>query len=292
MLTAHQARQLEFVSLGASRATPTASASGSLVARARGFGHEFHDFRPYQPGDDLRSIEWPVYARLRHLVTRTYRADADLRVHLLVDASASMSVGMPDKQACARTLATLLAYVAIREGHAVGVATVHDRLSQHIAPASGRQQLFHVMAALDGTATQGSSSIGQAMIDYAALVRGPGLVVVVSDFFDAAGVSVGLRHLLLRGLRPAVVQVLAPEEINPSIASTVELVDVEDPASPPLIVESEAIAAYQTRLAEARAALGEFCVTQGLPFAQVVSSDSFGQLLHACRRGGLLAGLD
>ncbi len=290
MLSAEQARQLDLVTLGANRAAPAASASGARVAKARGFGSEFHDFRHYQPGDDLRSIEWTVYARLRQLVTRTYRADAHLRVHLLLDTSASMRVGTPDKLSCARTLASVLCYVAIREGDAVGVATFDERIAHRVAPASGRPQLFRVMAALDGTASEGVSAIGRSLMDYGAVERGPGLVVIISDFFDPAGTFEGLRYLLHRGLTPAVVQVLASEELDPSAATDTELVDVEDPSAAPLLIDRDAIAAYRSRLDEMRAALGEFCLTHGLPWIEIGSADSFNQLLHACRRAGLLAG--
>jgi len=127
-------------------------------------------------------------------------------------------------------------------------------------------------------------------MDCGDLERGPGLVVVVSDFFDPAGASEGLRYLLHRGLTPAVVQVLAPEELDPQLSASAELVNIEEPSAPPLVVGPDVLAAYRSVLFEMQAALGEFCLTHGLPWASVDSSSSFSQLLHACRHAGLLAG--
>lgn len=289
MLSAEEARQLDLVTFGATTASPAASASGGRVAKARGFGSEFHDFRHYQPGDDLRSIEWTVYARLGQLVTRTYRADAHLRVHLLVDTSRSMGVGTPDKLSCARKLSALLSYVATRSGDAVGAATFDQRIGRRVAPVTGRPQLFRVMGLLDGVSPSGSSSIGRALMDYGTVERGPGLVVVISDFFDAEGAFEGLRYLLYRGLTPAIVQVLAPEELDPLVGEDTELIDIEDPSLTSLVIDPGAVIAYQASLAESQASLGEFCLTHGLPWALLRSSDTFGQLLHTCRQAGLLA---
>src|SRR6476469_10637513 len=95
MLSADEARQLDRLALGSS--SPAAAASSGLRnARARGAGLEFHDFRHYQPGDDLRSIDWNFEAGLRQLVVRVFRAEGQLQLHLLVDISQSMTTGSPD----------------------------------------------------------------------------------------------------------------------------------------------------------------------------------------------------
>jgi len=290
MISADEARQLDGLTFGATTASPAATASGSRVARARGLGSEVHDFRRYQPGDDPRAIEWTIYGRLGQLVTLTYRADAHLRVHLLVDISRSMSIGRPDKLSCATRLAALLCYVAVGERDAVGVVTFDDRIAQRLAPAAGRPQLFRALRVLGEASVRGPSAIGRALMDYGSVERGPGLVVILSDFFDSAGVIQGLRYLLHRGLTPAVAQILSPEELDPPMSTESELVDIEAPDAAPVLIDRDTVAAYRTQLTEHRASLGEFCATHGLPWIPLTSSDSFGGLLQACHRAGVLTG--
>ncbi len=289
MLSAAEARQLDRLTLAGSSTAASANATGARVSRARGFGSEFHDFRHYQPGDDPRAVEWTVYGRLGQLVVRTFRADAHLRVHLLLDVSASMTAGTPDKLACARKLAALLGYVAVRQRDAVGVATFSDRVTQQVAPAAGRPQLFRVLEVLRTTRAGGASAINPSLVAYGGTVHGPGLVVVLSDFFDPAGCFAGVRYLLHRGLTPVLLQIVADEELNPAIDGKEELVDLEDATAPPLAVEESAVLRYRARLTALTASLGEFCASRGLPWLQVRSSDPFDTWVRACAQSGLLA---
>src|SRR5436309_160127 len=132
MLSSEEARQLDRFVMAPSAAPAAAHASGARLANARGFGLEFHDFRPYRLGDDPRRIDWNICARLDQLVVRQFRADAHLRLHLLVDTSSSMGVGLPDKLSCAKKVAALLAYVAVRERDAVGLSSFAERTRKHV----------------------------------------------------------------------------------------------------------------------------------------------------------------
>lgn len=290
MLSADEVRQLDRLTFGNASASPETTVSGARIARVRGFSSEFHDFRPYQPGDDPRSIEWTVYGRLGQLVTRTYRANAQLKVHVLLDISASMSGGVPDKLSSGAKLAALLGYAAIRAREAVGLATFNAAITQRFAPATGRRQLFRIFAALSKVAAEGRSAIGASLMNYGAVEKGPGLVVVISDFFDANGVLQGLRILQHRGLTPAVVQILSADELDPPFVGDVELVDIETSDTSPLLADTESISAYRAALDENRASLREFCDVNALPFLQLTSSESFADMLRACSRAGLFVG--
>src|SRR5262245_63381361 len=140
MLTADEARQLDRLGVATPIGALAASASGAHRARARGYGLEFHDYRAYQPGDELRSIDWTIDARLRQLVVRVFQTAGQLRLHLLVDVSRSMIAGEPSKLACARKLAAALCYAAVVKRDAVGVATFDDAIRAHVAPASRSEE--------------------------------------------------------------------------------------------------------------------------------------------------------
>jgi uncharacterized protein (DUF58 family) len=290
MLDAEEARQLDRLALGWLMTPPAPTTAGTRVASVRGFGLEFHDFRRYQPGDDPRSIDWTIHARLRQLVVKVFQSEAHLRVHLLVDTSASMGSGTPDKLTSAKKLAALLCYIAAGQHDAVGVATFDDTIRGYVAPATGRSQLARVFEMLSAVAPRGRSAANRALLDYGAVARGPGLAVVISDFFEEGGTFEGLRYLLHRGLTPAVVQVVAPEELDPMFDDEVELVDIEDDDATPILVDPQSVASYRERMSQLSAGLAEFCTAHGLPWARVDSSFAFSGLLDACVNAGLVSG--
>jgi uncharacterized protein (DUF58 family) len=288
MLTVRESRQLDRLTFGACAAVPVASASGLRTAQTRGSGLEFHDYRGYQPGDDPRRIEWTVHARLQQLVVRVYRADAHLRVHILVDATASMRIGTPEKLTCAKKVAAALAYIAVKQRDAVGVAAFQDRLRGRVTAATGQHQLQHVFQTLEAVTPEGQATLDAALRDYGATIRAPGLVIVVSDFFHDGDIFQGLRHLLHRGLTPVLVQVVAPEELAPDFDEA-NLLDIEDPGASTVAADGRTIALYRQRVAEHAAGLRAFCHAHGLAGVQLPSSCTFTELLQRSVQSGLLA---
>jgi uncharacterized protein (DUF58 family) len=200
-----------------------------------------------------------------------------------------MTIGAPDKLACARKLAAALCYVAVERRDAVGVATFDDAIRSYVKPAAGRAQIFKVFETLRRAEPASRSAINRALIDYGGAVRGPGLAVVISDFFHPDGALDGLRYLLYRGLTPAIVQVVADEELQPEIADDAELVDIEDANGAAVAVDVASVAAYQERLARMSAELEAFCLSRSLPWLRVASSTSFPSLVKVCQHAGLLA---
>jgi uncharacterized protein (DUF58 family) len=287
MLSADEARHLDRLALAAS-APAASTGSGLRHARVRGGGLEFQDYRHYQPGDDLRSIDWTVDARLRQLVVRVFSAEGRLQLHLLVDVSRSMTAGTPDKLHCAKKLAAALCYIAVARRDAAGVATFDDTVRSYVAPTAGRSQIFRVFDLLRSASAGGRSSLNKALFDYGAAARGPGLAVVMSDFFEAEGAFDGLQYLIYRGLTPAVVQIVADEELHPDVEDEAELVDLEAPGGDPLVVDASAVAAYREQLARASTELEHFCRVRGLAYAHLVSSTPFQALVASCRQAGLL----
>lgn len=286
MIAAAEALLLDRLTIGG-HAAGTAS-YGSRRTRVHGSGLEFHEYRAYQPGDDPRSIDWIAEARLQQLVVRVSRAEAGARVHLLVDVSASMGLGSPSKLACARHLAGALCYVAIARREAASISTFASVVQAHLGPASGRQQLVRAMTLLDGASAAGPSAPDEALTAFGAAVRGPGVVVVLSDFLEADRSFSGLRYLLHRGLTPAVVQILAPEELDPVLLDETEIFDVERGTAAPLVVDASVIEAYRRRLGEHCGSLRDFCARHRLPWAQVSSAQPFAAQVAHLERAGLL----
>jgi uncharacterized protein (DUF58 family) len=291
MLSLDEARALDRLTIGHRATEPLAAASGMRRARTGGRGVEFHDFRRYRPGDDPRSIDWKVEARLRQLVVRVSRADGHLPLHVLLDVSGSMGLGEPVKLDAARKFAATLAYAAIHRRDPAGIGLFDSSARPGVVPGTGRLQLQRIYACLQSAAAGGRSNVSQALIDYAGATTSRGVVVVISDFFEPETPFAGLRYLLHTGFAPAVVQCVSPQELTPDFGGdfdVVDLVDAEDREGPVLSVDRAALDGYRRRLESEAAALAEFCAAHGIPYMRLSSAASFDQLLDGSIRAGLL----
>ncbi len=286
LLTADDTRRLDRLTLASGRATP---APGARQSRARGFGLEFEDYRSYQAGDDPRTIDWTVEARLRQLVVRVFRAEGHIRLHLLMDVSRSMTIGTPAKLTAAARVASALAYVGVERRDAVGLATFDDRIRMRVAPATGKAHLMRVLGLAEGARAVGRSNPDRALASYAAAERGPGLAVILSDMLVPALPLEGLRVLACRGLTPVIVHVLADEDLDPRIDDPVDVADAEDQAAAPRHADAVAARGYITAVGIHIAALAEACASNGWPYLRVTTSMAFPQVLTASVNAGVLA---
>lgn len=284
VLTADETRRLDRLALASAH---TVAAAGARQSRARGMGLEFEDYRPYHAGDDPRTIDWMVAARLQQLVVRVFRAEGHLRLHLLLDVSRSMAVGSPDKLRTAARAAAALAYIAGARRDAAGLATFDDRIRTHIVPDHGKAHLMRVLAAVDAARTVGRTDANAALTAYAAAMRGPGQAVVLSDFLAPELPVDGLKHLAHRGLAPVVMQVLASEDLDPGITGPTEIADAEDPASARL-TNPDGARSYQAAVRAHAAALEDACRRHGWPYLRITTATTFPAWLAASTHAGLL----
>lgn len=206
---------------------------GERSATEPGQSVEFHDYRAYQPGDELRYVDWRVYARTGRLYTRLYQAERSVRLHLVLDDSASMS--LYGKAAYARTLVQLLTYVAQRDAP----TQLHLLSGRASRPAQGLAALKESLRFIDEAPTPGparppvedlSSLLPLTALKRFALalpgVQGSSLVLVVSDLLEEDGLRSTLAALRARGVDVGFLQIVADEELTPPVAM-LELLDVE-----------------------------------------------------------------
>lgn len=208
-----------------------------------GVGTEFVGYRPYRPGEDLRRLDWDLYARLRRPFVRVARREASEHWAVLLDASASMGVGVPGKLQSAAEVATALAAMALLGGATVQLSTSADERSFRLRR---RADLPGWRRFLEQETARGARGLGTLARD-AGRVRGAGRVFLLGDLLDLEPAHVlGLaRH----GRELFLGQVLAPEELAPGGDEPVEWVDPESGARQLAGVERGALGAYQAALA-------------------------------------------
>lgn len=217
---------------------PHRGRTGEVRAHSVGASMELHDFRLYQPGDDVRHLDWNAAARTGELVLRVRQEEVSPRVEVVLDTSASMSVS-PEKSARSREVALLLCLAAQRAGHEASLFTVGGR---------GRVVRGHdAGTALEALALDGKEPFPEALRRAPAL-RPCGLRVWVSDLLFESDVA-GLARRLAQGARGlAVVQVLDEEDLEPSGGAGARLTDAESQESLERILTRGVLDDYQRRL--------------------------------------------
>jgi len=288
MLSADFLTQLERLSL-LSRRSFRGRVKGERRSPRKGISVEFSDFRPYGVGDDLRYVDWNVYARLDRLYLKLFVDEEDLCLHLLVDASASMGFGAPSKLEHAARLAGALGFVGLVGLERVGVGVVRERMAEGFAPARGRSQVLPLMNFLGRLTPGGATSLNEGLAAYALRSREAGLAVVISDLMDPAGYERGLKALLERRFDVHVIHVLSPDEMNPGFGGDLRLLDAETEELRDLTLDGEALRGYHQRLREFLERAEQFCRGNEIAYHRVVTETPVEEFMLRQLKGLLLA---
>jgi uncharacterized protein (DUF58 family) len=213
-----------------------------------GFSTEFRQHRPYRLGDDLKHLDWKLYARSDRLYTRQFRETTNLAVLLVLDRSASMA--FPEsgvsKFRYAQVLCAALAYLVSEQGHAVGMMTSEGGKLTYVAPRGGRVHLRSLIARIDRLVASDGWDGPQALARGSQLLQRRGVVLAVSDFYDdEEPMRREMRRAAQRGHDVAMLQIMAREELSLPFQDHVELEDLETGAVR-LVDAQGAAAAYET----------------------------------------------
>jgi len=295
LLTPELLRRLEQFQLLAARRAKS-SLKGERRSRARGQSVEFADYRNYVPGDDFRHLDWNLYGRLDRLFLKLYEEERELPVRIFLDASESMTFGEPRKFDFARQVAAAIGYVALCGFDRVSVipfpdlppatanseqGTRNTELAARGALRSvrGKKSAMQFFQNLSALTASGPANLNEALRRGALEARQAGLAVVLSDFLDPAGYEAGLNALVGRGFQVDLVQILAPDELNPATYGDLRLVDSETGAQQEVTFGRYRLKSYQQTVQNFIQRLREFCSTHGIHFFTASSATDLQELL-------------
>jgi len=199
-----------------------------------GFSQEFAEYRAYNEGDDLRHVDWNVFARTERCYLKRYRGETNTRLNLLIDASASMGYGSHKlrKIDYARFLAASLFYMAHHQRDAAGLIVFDDEVRNHLAPSSRHGQLIRLLHALERIELGVRTNFEKPFIHFQQYLFRPGIVAVISDFYEKPErILRTIEPLRFRGNELILFHVLDPMEIAPAFRKPVRLVDMESEES-------------------------------------------------------------
>jgi uncharacterized protein (DUF58 family) len=280
-------RKLEYLSIVARRVF-----GGGLRAERRskkvGAGIEFADHRDYTAGDDLRYVDWSVYARLERLLLRLFEEEEDLHVYILVDTSASM--GSSGKLDIASRIAAALAYVGLANLDRVSVIPLANAGAVPTRPTRGRGNVVTLLKLLEGLEAGGTTSLVQSVDKFVRRATRPGLAILVSDFYDLDGYAEALDMLRYRRHEPTAIHVWSRAEAEPDVLGDVELHDVESGEARELTVDENMLASYRAAHAALTQGLERHCATRGVTYVRADVAVPFEDtVLTMFRRAGLVA---
>lgn len=238
---------------------------GERRSRRKGQSVEFADFRNYVPGDDLRFVDWNLYARLDRLFLKLFLEEEDLHVFFLVDASASMNFGNPTKFFAAQRLAASLAFVGMCRGDRVKIEMLAAKNAS--SPVlRGRSQVHRMTDFIQSVQPEHTFQLADAIKQFCFRNSGRGIVVLLTDLMDKHGYEPALRMLVGRQMDIFVMHILSPEELQPKLTGDLKLVDCEDADTTEVSVSNALIKRYQATLSAFVEQARRFCSQRAINY--------------------------
>lgn len=278
-------KRLEYLSLVSKRMF-----RGQLLAQRRtkqlGGGIEFADHREYSHGDDLRYLDWNVYARYGDLLLKRFQEEEDLHVYIMLDASPSMNVGQPStKFDYARHVAAALAYIALADLDRVGIYAYSNELMAEMPMTRGKDRVLSVLRFLDNLKTSGTrTDLARAVRGLLGRAQRTGLVVIISDLFDQDGFKQGVDLLRHRRFEPHIVQLNTTDEAHPHMLGDVELQEVETGELRKLTITERKLQQYAELFQVFLAEIDAYCRAYSLSNTRATIDLPFDELIFRMMR--------
>jgi len=262
---------------------------GERRSKRKGQSVEFADFRPYVAGDDLRFLDWNLYARMDKLFLKLFLEEEDLHFYALIDASSSMDFGEPTKLQYAKQLAAALGFIGLCRADRVKVASLGSAGRSSAPALRGRSSLWRMFEYIEGIQPGENISLAEGVKNFCLRNSGKGILVLITDLMDKSGYESALRMLLAQQLDIYVVHVLSPEELKPDVKGDLKLVDSEDADVAEITVSRPLMDRYQRTLATFLNGAREFCTRRGMMYLPTNTEQSVEQLVsHYLRQRGLV----
>lgn len=263
LLTKEEIQRLERLSLLISRKMGGLG-PGEQLSKKLGHGMDFAGYREYQPGDDLRYLDWNLYARLDRLYIKRHVEESEMTFYILMDVSRSMTIGMPPKLTTAKKVAAGLTYIGIHRFHHVGAVLFSSDIKAVVPPKKGDTNLIRIFRLLNETEADGRTNLNASLKKYAGREFPPGLIILISDFFSTDGYEEGLRALLAGGHSIGVLHLNTAEDLSPSISEEYMLKDVETGEEQWYDGLEDDVKDYRNSLSNYQEGLKGFCLRNGI----------------------------
>ena len=252
---------------------------GERRSKRKGQSVEFADFRNYVAGDDLRFIDWNLFARLDRLYLKIFLEEEDLHVYTLVDDSLSMDFGTPSKFLTAKRIAAALGYIGLCRGDRVSVST----FSKASAPmvVRGRSSSHRLIGQLQSARCQNPApSMEESVRHFCLRNTGKGIVILITDLMNKTGYETALKMLVAREMDIYLIHVLSPEELEPNLTGDLKLMDAEDFDMREVSISASLLQRYRLTLNAFIDSARSFCNRRSIGYVSVRSDQAIDPLIN------------
>lgn len=276
---------------------------GGRKARSYGNTVEFADFREYFAGDDIRRIDWNVYARLEKYFIRLFTDERQMHNQVYIDCSASMACGKPEKATAALRVAAAFGYLSVDSMDRVSYKLIKENKVVDLdVKVTNKSSFYNAAQALENVDFEGEADMGTAILTEESPGRDDGLTIIISDFFiqsdsdkpldkphdkkdvEQSKWAKAIDYLLYNKREVMLIQVLSPDEMFPDFDGRVHLmdsesIDIADGKNMRLAVTKKMMAAYQKALNDYEEEIVEFCAKRNITFLSVMSDDPIEKVI-------------
>ena len=258
---------------------------GNRRSRNYGSSVEFADFREYVPGDDLRRIDWNLYARFEKLFLKLFVDERQLHHKIYIDASASMDWGEPNKAEIALKLAAAVGFLSVQAMDRVSFYAIHEKTCENLCQTVvGREAFYNAANKLNMVEFYGDGDIGAAFASMEDPGHGDGISVIISDFLTDSDWKSAVDRLLYHQREVYLIQVLSRDEITPGLSGKVFMLDAEaddeeDARNYRHEVTRSAVKAYEEAFLYHQNELKQFCDARGVGFITICSDENIEKIL-------------
>ena len=261
---------------------------GERRSKRKGQSVEFADFRNYVAGDDLRLLDWNLYARLDKLIVKLFLEEEDLHFYTLIDDSLSMDFGSPTKLEYAKQLAAALGFVGLIRTDRVRIETLSQGAGERGPILRGRHSVWRMLEHVEGIkANEKQVTLAEGVKNFCLRNAGRGVVVLISDLMDKTGYEQALRYFVSHQVDCFVIQVLSQEELEPDVQGDLKLVDCEDQDVAEITVSAPLLNRYQQTLNAFVGGAQDYCSRRGIHYFLANNQLPVQELVaqHLRRRG-------
>ncbi len=265
-------RRMERMSLQAQRTLRGNPSSGEHPSRHQIPASIFSDHRPYSSGDDLRYVDWNAYARQNQVLLRLGEAEQDVNVHLLLDASRSMTTGDPQRMRLAQQLVGALGYLSLAHSDRLQIVPFGPAAMPAFGPTQGKARMIEMLRFVQNLAPQPATSLSAVIRQHARHHPRGGMIVICSDLLAPEGLAEGLVTLAPPRWHALVLHMLSPDDLRPDLRGPLELEDSETGQRLQLTLDDQTLATYRSSVASWRERLAQECARRGVTYAPIMSN--------------------
>ena len=258
---------------------------GKHLVRTYGQTVEFADYREYMLGDDIRRIDWNLYSRFEKYFLKLFTDERQMHTQIFLDCSASMGKDLPAKAQYAVGVAAGLGYLSVHNMDKVSFKLVKgEKAEDDFGTLVGKRAFFNAVSSLERIEFKGEADLYRAITSCPNVGTNDGLTVIVSDFFTDSEWKKAVDYLCYKKRQVLLVQVMTPEEIDPTYSGRVNLIDsesggIEDPRNLKIRINRANFEAYAEALHDMQEDIRSFCVSRGADFVTVSTDQPIEKML-------------